>query len=295
MPVTEQQGAKEDQPALDLWSLRKRQFLRKPVAVVATGFVGFMILIAIFAPYVAPHSYTTMFRGERLRAPGSEFLLGTDNLGRCILSRLIYGARISLSVGLISVGIACSFGVVLGLSAGYFEGMLDNVIMRIMDIMLAFPAILLAMVIIAILGPSLYNLMIAVGVASIPSYTRLIRGTTLSAKENAFVEASRAVGAKTPTILFKHILPNIVAPIIVMATLGVAGAILSAAALSFIGLGAPPPTPEWGAMLSASRNFIGRAWWMFTFPGIAITSVVLAINICGDALRDILDPKLTNR
>jgi len=279
----------------NLWQLRFRQFSKKKTAVASIIFLLGMIMIATLAPYVAPHEYTTMHGGRRLEPPSREFLLGTDNLGRCIFSRLVFGARISLSIGLIAIGIACFFGIIFGLMAGYMEGLIDDIIMRSVDILLAFPAILLALVIVAILGTSLYNLMIAVGIAQIPQYTRLVRGTTLSAKEDVYVEATQAMGAGTSRILFKHILPNILAPIIVMATLGVAGAILVAASLGFIGLGAPPPTPEWGTMLSASRNFIARAPWMFAFPGLAITSVVLAINIAGDALRDVLDPKLIQR
>lgn len=277
------------------WKLRWRRFCRKRAAVVSLVFVICLIIVAVLAPWVAPHHYRTIFRGDRLSPPSSEYPLGTDNLGRCIFSRLVYGSRISLSVGLVAVGIALVSGVFLGLIAGYFGGVVDNIISRFIDVMLAFPAILLALVIIAILGPNLFNLMIAVGIASIPSYTRLVRGATLSAREETYVEASRAVGAKSMKIIFRHILPNISAPIIVMATLGVAGAILAAASLSFIGLGAPPPTPEWGAMLSGSRNFITRAWWMVTFPGLAITLTVLCINMVGDALRDILDPRLQGK
>lgn len=285
----------EEMTTTPLWEVRLRQFFRKKTALISLIYIVILVSIALLAPYIAPHGYDEIFRGQRLKPPGSEFLLGTDNLGRDILSRLVHGSRISLSVGLVSVSIALVFGIGLGLVAGYYGGTVDTVIMRFVDVMLAFPAILLALVIIAILGPNLFNLMIAVGLSSVPRYTRLVRGLTLSAKEDVYVEASRAIGARNMAILFKHILPNIVAPIIVLATLGVAGAILVAAGLSFIGLGAPPPTPEWGTMLSGSRNFISRAWWMVTFPGLAITTTVLAINIVGDALRDILDPRLQGR
>lgn len=269
-----------------------KSFWRKKVAVAAGFYIFFLIAVAVLAPYVAPSGPTEVHRGRHFETPSLEFPFGTDNMGRCLLSRMIFGARLSLTIGLVSIGIALGIGGTLGLIAGYFGRTLESIIMRLADIMLAFPAILLALLIIAILGPGLYNLMIAVGFANIPRYIRIVRGSTLSVKEDVFVEAARGVGARDTRIIVRHILPSIMAPIIVISTLGVATAILAAAALSFIGLGPPPPTPEWGAILSTARNYIRRSWWMITFPGIAITSTVLAINMVGDALRDILDPKL---
>ncbi len=268
-----------------------RRFARNPTGLLALGCLLAFIASAVLAPLLAPHDPLDI-SGERLQPPSREHLLGTDELGRDILSRILYGGRVSLQVGIIAVVIALSVGGVLGLVAAYWEGRLDGVIMRVMDMMLAFPGILLALVIIAVLGPSLFNVMIAIGIASIPAYTRLVRGSTLSAKQNEYVEAARALGAGAWRIIFRHLVPNVAAPVIVLSTLGVAGAILATAGLSFIGLGAPPPTPEWGAMLATARNYIRRAWWLATFPGLAITITVLVINILGDALRDALDPRL---
>jgi peptide/nickel transport system permease protein len=209
-----------------------------------------------------------------------------------VLSRVIYGGRVSLRVGVIAIGIALVAGTLLGLIAGYKGGWADSVIMRLMDIMLAFPGFLLAIAIVAILGPGLYNVMIAVGIEAIPVYARTARSSVLSTKEEEFVLGARAVGLGHARILFRYILPNILAPLIVLATLGVGIAILSAAGLSYLGLGAQPPTAEWGAMLSAARAFIRQAWWMSTFPGTAIMAVVLALNLFGDGLREILDPRV---
>ncbi len=216
----------------------------------------------------------------------------TDHLGRDILSRLLYGARISLTLGLISVGIAATCGTLLGLVAGYYGGRVDLTAGVLIDVMLAFPGILLALGIVTVLRPGITNAMIAVGIAAIPTYTRLVRGSVLAAKNNVYVEAARVVGCRTPRILWLHILPNVLAPLIVLATLGAAQAILAGAALSFLGLGAQPPTPEWGLMLSEGRRYIRDAWWNSMFPGVAIMLTVLAINLLGDGLRDALDPRL---
>ncbi len=258
---------------------------------------GLIILIlmvggAIFAPLIAPDDPILINPKQALYSPGFPFLFGTDNLGRDVLSRVVFGARLSLIVGLISVGIAASIGVTVGLVAGYYGGWVESLIMRIIDVMLAFPGILLALAIVSVLGPSLTNLMISVGVAAIPTYARLTRGSVLATKENLYIEAARVVGAPDHRILIRHILPNVVAPLIVAATLGVGAAILSAAALSFLGLGSQPPTPEWGRMLSEGRRYLSSAWWISTFPGFAIMLTVLAINMIGDGLRDTLDPRL---
>jgi peptide/nickel transport system permease protein len=207
-------------------------------------------------------------------------------------TRIVYGGRISLRIGIISVFIALLVGVPMGLIAGYYGGVLDDLIMRVVDMMLAFPGILLALVIIAILGPSLINVMVAVGISSVPTYARVTRGSVLKAKEEMFVEASILMGCRTRRILLLHILPNILGPLVVVSTLGVAGAIISGAALSFLGLGATPPTPEWGLLLSDGRNYLRHAWWISTFPGLAIMATVLSINLLGDGLRDALDPKM---
>jgi peptide/nickel transport system permease protein len=266
------------------------RFLHKPGAVFGALVIIAFILLAIFAPIISPMDPIEISL-DRRAAPSAEHLLGTDELGRDILSRIIYGARISLRVGLVAISIALTIGAFLGVIAGYVGGWVDAIIMRLTDIMLAFPGILLAIAIVAILGPSLFNVMIAVGIESIPAYVRTARASTLSIKEMEYVVGARAMGASTGRVIFRYIFPNIAAPLIVLATVGVAGSILAAAGLSFLGLGAQPPTPEWGAMLSNARNFLRDAWWMSTFPGISIMLVVLALNMFGDGLRDVLDPR----
>lgn len=278
----------------DSFSFRKyavRRFVQNRGAVLGLVLFISLIVSAVLAPWLAPYDPYEV-SSNRLARPSREHPLGTDALGRDVLSRILYGGRISLQVGVIAVGIAAVTGTVLGLIAGYFEGWLDHVIMRLMEVMLAFPGILLAMAIIAVLGSGLFNVMIAVGIASVPSYTRLVRGVTLSVKQNEYVQAARALGSGTGRIMLRHLVPNIAAPIVVLSTLGVASAILTCAGLSFIGLGAPPPTAEWGAMLAADRVYLRRAWWVVAFPGLAITISVLAINLLGDGLRDALDPRL---
>jgi peptide/nickel transport system permease protein len=248
--------------------------------------------VAVFANLLAPHDPIKINPDSALSPPGGKNVLGTDPLGRDILSRLIHGARISLRVGLVSVGIAAVCGSTLGLLSGYYGRWADLVVMRLIDLLLAFPNVLLALVIIAILGPSIFNLMIAVGISATPGYARLVRGSVLSAKENVYVEAAVAVGCSDRLIIWRHILPNVLAPVIILSTLGMAGAILTGAALSFLGLGVQPPTPEWGTMLSDGRNYLRKAWWITTFPGLAIMLTVLSINMLGDGLRDALDPRL---
>ena len=249
-------------------------------------------LVALSAPLLAPYDPLKVQARKALRPPSAEFFLGTDQYGRDVLSRTIYGTRISLLVGCISVSIAAASGLLIGLVAGYYGGLVDHVCMRCMDIMLAFPGILLALAIVSILGPSLANLMIAVGVSAIPAYARLVRGAVLSAKQNLYVEAARVVGCSSGAILVRHILPNVAAPVMVLCTLGMGTAILAAAALSFLGLGSQPPTPEWGRMLSEGRAYLREHWWIATAPGLAILITVLAMNLLGDGLRDALDPRL---
>ena len=268
-----------------------RRLARRPAAMASAVFLLLVILAAVAAPLISPDSPDAISPDLR-KAPSRAHPFGTDEVGRDVLSRVIYGGRVSLRVGVIAIGIALVAGTLLGLIAGYKGGWADSVIMRLMDIMLAFPGFLLAIAIVAILGPGLYNVMIAVGIEAIPVYARTARSSVLSAKEEEFVLGARAVGLGHARILFRYILPNILAPLIVLATLGVGIAILSAAGLSYLGLGAQPPTAEWGAMLSAARAFIRQAWWMSTFPGIAIMAVVLALNLFGDGLREILDPRV---
>ncbi|MFD2210150.1 nickel transporter permease [Virgibacillus halophilus] len=262
-----------------------------------TSFIGLLIIVillvtALFAPLIATQDPTAQSIVDRYQSPSGKHILGTDELGRDIFSRIVYGTRISIQIGLISVGISLVIGVLLGGIAGFFGRWLDQIIMRIIDIMMAFPSILLAIALVAVLGPSLRNAMIAVGIVGIPQFARIVRGAVLSVKETEYIEAARAIGAKNARILGQHVLPNCVAPIIVQATLGIGTAILDAAGLSFLGLGAQPPSPEWGAMLSDGRSALQTAPWVITFPGIAIFLVVLGFNLFGDGLRDALDPRL---
>lgn len=269
-----------------------RQLAGKPGAFGGAVVIVLFILIALLAPHLAPYGPTAMTYTAIQQPPSPEHWMGTDELGRDILSRIIFGARISLQVGVIAVGIGMTVGTLLGLFAGFLGGWADTFIMRTMDVMLAFPGILLAIAIVAVLGPGLYNTMIAVGIAAIPVYARTARGSTLTILENDYISAAVALGASRMRIAIRYVLPNILAPITVLATIGIATAILSAAGLSYLGLGAQPPTPEWGAMLSGARAYLRSAWWMATFPGAAIMLVVMAFNLLGDGLRDLLDPRV---
>ncbi|MFN8579105.1 MAG: nickel transporter permease [Candidatus Sericytochromatia bacterium] len=264
---------------------------KKNKAFMIGGTIIFVILImALFPSLLAPYDPLAKNLEERLLSPSSSHLLGTDDLGRDILSRIIYGAQISFEYGLLAVSISMLIGSAIGVIAGYFGGKLDEILMRVVDVILAFPSILLAILIVAILGPKLENAMIAIGVVNAPAYARLLRSSTLTIKNNEFIDASIAQGASHTRIIFTHILPNCMTPIIVQSTLGIGGAILEMAGLSFLGLGAQPPQPEWGAMLNNAREFIQSAPWVITFPGIAIILSVLAFNLIGDGLRDLLDP-----
>lgn len=261
---------------------------------IALAILLIIITSAIFAPYISPYDPMAMDLSASLEGPSRTHWLGTDKMGRDILSRIIYGSRVSLLVGVVAVGISGIIGIFLGALAGYFGKWIDGLIMRIVDILLAFPSILLAISLVAVLGASIFNVMLAIGVVSWVSYARLIRGEFLSLKNKEFVSAVEALGAKTPKIIFKHMLPNAIAPVIVMATLGMAGAIITESSLSFLGLGVQPPTPSWGQMLSKGRTIIRQAWWVSTFPGIAIMITVLSFNILGDGLRDALDPNMND-
>jgi peptide/nickel transport system permease protein len=253
-----------------------------------------IVLAALFAPLIAPFDPVALSPLESSAAPSSEHWMGTDVLGRDIFSRVIYGARISLWLGLVSVGIACSIGLTLGLIAGYFGGWLETIVMRGADMLLAFPSFLLALTILFALGQSIINVMIAVGLASVPGYTRLVRGSVLSARELEYVIAARTIGCSDTRLIRRHILPNVIAPVIVIASVGIAWAIITAASLSFLGMGVQPPTPEWGSMVNEGMRHLRRAWWVSSFPALAIVVAVLAINLVGDGLRDALDPKLRN-
>ena len=281
-------------PLLDQLS----QLWRNKTSVAGLIVVAGFVLAAIFAPSLSPHDPVEISLYDQLKPPawkdgGSDKnILGTDDLGRDIFSRIIYGARVSLTVAVVSVGLAFVLGILLGSISGYYKGALDNVIMRIMDIILAFPYLLLAIVVVAFLGPSLQNAMIAIGITYVPRFARIVRGSVLEECEKDYVMAAKAVGARDWRIIFIAILPNCLGPLIVLTTLSFASAILDAAALSFLGLGAQPPTPEWGAMIASSRSLILRASWVMTFPGIAILLAVLGFNLLGDGLRDALDPRL---
>jgi ABC-type dipeptide/oligopeptide/nickel transport system permease subunit len=267
------------------------RFLRHRLAVGGLGLVLLIVGLAVAARLLAPHDPIRQDLPYALAGPSLEFPLGTDEFGRCILSRILYGARLSLLVGVIATAIGAGAGILCGLAAGYFPR-LDAPIMRIMDVLLAFPSILLAIAVVAALGPSLVNVMIAVGVRSIPSYARLARSMVLSLKELEFVQGATALGASHPRVLFRHILPNSVSPLLVFSSMQIATAILLAAILSFLGLGVQPPTPEWGKMVSDGRAYLMEAPHVSLFPGLAIFVAVMGFNCLGDGLRDALDPRV---
>ncbi|NJN46193.1 MAG: dipeptide ABC transporter permease DppC [Candidatus Competibacteraceae bacterium] len=294
--VVEQAFAPEAPPGplREFW----QYFSQNKGAVAGLGVIVVMVLTALFAPWLAPYDPHEQFRDALLSPPfwadggSARFLLGTDDVGRDMLSRLIYGARVSLLVGCIVVTLSLAAGVILGLIAGFFRGLVENLIMRLMDVMLALPSLLLAIAIVAILGPSLANAMVAIAIVVLPHYVRLTRAAVIAETTRDYVIASQVAGAGLLRQMFVNVLPNCMAPLIVQATLGFSSAILDAAALGFLGLGAQPPTPEWGTMLADARQFIQRAWWVVTFPGLAILVTVLAFNLMGDGLRDALDPRL---
>ena len=281
-------------PSRELW----RDFRRNRGAVIGLAIVIALLLTALFADVIAPYSPSEQYRDATLKPPsfdaigGHVFLLGTDPVGRDLLSRLIHGTRLSLLIGLVSVGLSLSVGIVLGLLAGFFRGAIEFTVMRLMDIMLALPSLLLAVAVVAILGPGLINAMYAISIVMLPHFVRLARAAVIGEMGKDYVAASRLNGAGTLRLMFDTVLPNCAAPLIVQATLGFSTAILDAAALGFLGLGAQPPTPEWGSMLASALEFIQSAWWVVTLPGLAILVSVLAFNLMGDGLRDALDPKL---
>jgi peptide/nickel transport system permease protein len=272
----------------DLW----RRLRRNRAAVAGAGIVAVFVLLALLAPVLVPFSPIQGDFGDRLQAPGWTHWLGTDELGRDVLSRIIFGARVSLQIQVVAVMLALVVGVTLGAVGGYLGGRVDNLIMRVMDVLLAFPSIFLALGIIAALGPGLFNLMLAAGISSVPQFARIVRASVLALKEREFVEAARALGGGGGRILLRHLLPNCLAPVIVQATLRMATVLLTASGLSFLGLGVQPPTPEWGAMLSNARSYLIVAPHVATIPGLAIMVVVFGFNLFGDGLRDTLDPRL---
>jgi dipeptide transport system permease protein len=275
-----------------------RSFRGNHGAVFGLVVVCLLLLLALFAPWVAPHAPDHTNAAAFLKPPfwqeggSTAYLLGTDAIGRDILSRLIHGSRLSLSIGVAVVALALALGVTLGLVAGFYRGMVEASIMRVMDIILTLPSLLLAIVIVAILGPGLVNAMLAVAIVVLPHYVRITRAAVIAEVSKDYVMAARLSGAGTLRLMFSEVLPNCAAPLIVQASLGVSSAILDAAALGFLGLGAQPPSPEWGTMLADAREFVLRAWWVVTFPGLMIVCAVLAFNLLGDGLRDALDPKL---
>lgn len=297
---TLQEEQVDDRPAGRMVLLAEfwKYFSENRGAVFGLFFFIAVVILAVFADFIAPYGPNEQYRDAFLMPPfwqeGGDlrFLLGTDAVGRDMLSRLLHGARYSLFIGCVVVSMSLVVGVVLGLIAGFFRGRIDTAIMRVMDIVLAFPSLLLALVLVAILGPSLMNAMIAIAIVQQPHYVRLTRAAVMGEMTKDYVIAARVIGVRTLRLMFITILPNCMAPLIVQAALSFSTAILDAAALGFLGLGAQPPTPEWGTMLADAREFILRAWWVVTFPGIAILTTVLAINLMGDGLRDALDPKL---
>lgn len=276
-----------------LWGDALRRLARNRGAVAGGAVFGLFLLMALAAPLLSPHDLIRLNVAESLEPPSLRHWLGTDQFGRDVLARIIHGARVSMAMGVAAVTISVVLGSALGLLSGYYRGPVDLLVMRVVDVMLAFPGILLALVIIAVLGPNLASATIAVGVSGMPLFVRVVRSSTLTVRALQYVEAAQVAGSGDLRVLVRHVLPNVVTPVIVLVTLGIPAAIVAGAALSFLGLGAKPPTPDWGEMLSKGRAFMGTAWWLSTFPGLAIAVVVLAINRFGDGLRDALDPRMT--
>lgn len=292
--MSTKENTKQTNKKRSQWREVWRMLKKNKMALVGLGILVILVLLALFADVIADYDTVVIKQNlaNRLKGPSAEHWLGTDEFGRDIFARLVHGARVSLKVGIIAVGISIILGGILGALAGFYGGRIDNIIMRIMDVFLAIPSILLAIAIVSALGPSIINLMVAISISSVPRYARIVRASVLSIRDQEFVEAARAIGANNARIIFRHIIPNSLAPVIVQGTLGVASAILSTAGLSFIGLGIQPPAPEWGSMLSGGRQYLRYAWWVTTFPGVAIMITILSLNLLGDGLRDALDPRL---
>ncbi len=269
-----------------------RRFCKSRTAIFGFIIITILVFCSLFPDLVAPYGVDDQLLSRRFVAPNSQFIFGTDDFGRDIFSRVVYGCRVSLTVGITAVSISCICGVFIGCIAGYYGNKIDNFIMRCIDVMLAIPNILLAITIVSALGVGFQNLILAIGIGSIPGYARVVRASILSVKEQEYIEAAHSIGANDFRIILKHILPNCMAPIIVQATMSIAMAILQTASLSFIGLGVQPPTAEWGSMLSAGRQYMRDYWYVVTFPGLIIMITVFAFNLFGDGLRDALDPRL---
>jgi peptide/nickel transport system permease protein len=271
------------------------RFSRNKTAATGLVIILFLVFVAVFAPVLAPHHPYEQNLEKALLPPCGEYPFGTDDLGRCVFSRIVFGTRISLQIGVTVTAITASIGVTLGLLAGYYGRLVDEIIMRLVDIFLAFPGLVLALAIAGLLGPGLFNVMLALAVVGWMGYARVVRGAVLAVKEKEFVESAKAIGAKDLYILLRYVLPNVSAPVIVMATLGIGYVILAAAGLSFLGLGVQPPTPDWGAMLNSGKAFMRTAPHLTVFPGLAIMITVMAFNFLGDGLRDLLDPRLKEK
>ena len=285
-------GLREMSPWMKDFLFTIRLVYRNPLAMAGIAIITCLVLVAVFAPLLAPYSPIDISLDERLSPPSASHILGTDEMGRDILSRVIYGARISIRIAVTVVTVGGAVGSILGATAGNLRGRMGSIIMRVMDMILAFPALVLCMVLAAALGPSLNNALLAIAFVQIPKYARLVHGQALSLREKQYVLAARSMAASTPWIIWHHILPGCLSSVLVLATMGMGEAILLAASLSFIGLGAQPPEPEWGAMVAMGRQYLMDHWWLATFPGLAILVVAVGFNILGDALRDILDPRL---
>ncbi len=288
MNAAKPQKIKNESYFISVWN----EFRKNKAAVVGMVILLLIIFVAVFADKLAPYDPYEQVYAEALQHPSSAHLFGTDEFGRDIFSRILYGARVSLLVGLVSVAIACVFGSILGATAGYYGGAYDATMMRCMDILLAIPSLLLNLAIVSALGKSTFNMMLAVGISNIPRYCRIMRASVLQIKNAEYVEAARTTGASSALIIMKHIIPNCLAPIIVQATLSVGSAIIACAGLSFLGVGIPAPIPEWGAMLSNGKDFLRHNTYITIFPGLAIMLTVLSLNLMGDGLRDAFDPKL---
>lgn len=274
-----------------MWKIYLERFKRNRLAMSGMILIALLAVMALTARWISPIDPFHQTLTARLMPPSAAHWLGTDDLGRDVLARLLLGSRISLSVGFVAVGIALLLGTTLGLAAGFFGGWFDTFVMRFVDIMLSIPTLFLILAVLAFLGPNIYNVMAIIGLTAWPGLARLVRGECLSMREREFVQAARLAGISTPRLLFVHILPNVIAPVIVSATLGVGGAILTESALSFLGLGVQPPTPSWGNVLSVGRDYLHIAWWLSLFPALAILITVLAFNLLGEGLRDVLDPR----
>jgi peptide/nickel transport system permease protein len=268
------------------------RFKQNRLAVIGFIIVAVLATAALLAPWLSPKDPFAQNLIERLKAPSASHWLGTDDLGRDVFSRLVLGARVSLSVGFVAVGIELLIGVTLGLCAGFWGGVFDSIVMRLVDVMLSIPTLFLILAVLAFLGPNIYNVMAVIGLTSWPALTRLVRGECLSIREREYIQAARIAGISTPRILFIHLLPNVIAPILVSAALGVGGAVLTESGLSFLGLGVQPPAPSWGNILAIGRDYLHIAWWLSLFPTLAILVTVLAFNLLGEGLRDVLDPRI---